>query len=765
MEEGVSASWLRRVNEYRIEGQTLIVCGVDRAGTKGMDSFGGKVMEIRITSPMSDVIRVQACHHRPGHKGVTSFDLDHSLKAAGVVIEDQKDHLLFTSGRLRLRIRKAPFEMRFEDGDALVTRTGGEGMGYMQVRGRGPFMTQRLSLGVGECIYGMGERFGPIVRNGQSVTIWNDDAATVSDLAYKNIPFYLSSRGYGLLVNSPGKVEFEVATERVMQVQFSLPGEGLDYYVFYGPDPKDVLSKYTLLSGRAAVPPAWSFGLWLSTSFTTDYNEATVTEFVEGMAGRGIPLAVFHFDCFWMKERHWCNFQWDRKAFPDPEGMLKRLKARGLKVCLWINPYISQFSELFAEGREKGYLAKRPDGSVCQQDTWQPGMAVVDFTNPAAAKWYCDKLKTLLDMGVDCFKTDFGEVIPTDVVWHDGSDPLMMHNYYAYLYNKTVFDLLEKYHGKGNAIVFARAATVGCQKFPVHWGGDCFATFESMAEDMRGGLSFCTSGPAFWSHDMGGFEGTADAALYKRWVAFGLLSTHSRLHGSNSYRVPWLFDEESVDVMRHFAALKNRLFPYIFSAAHDAADRGWPVMRAMPVEFPGDAACLYLDRQYMLGSSLLVAPVFRQDNIAEYFLPAGRWTDLLTGRIVDGPAWRSETVDFFHLPLFVRPNSIVPMSDSDARPDWKLADELTLNLFEIADGADITACAVATDGAKATFRCRRSGQTISLESSGGATNVRVLLRSIPAAKTITGGKQSDKLPEGLLVAWPDPTRPLTITLA
>src|SRR3954452_10500357 len=584
----------------------------------------------------------------------------------------------------------------------------------MRTPSNGNFLMQRLSMAVGECIYRLGERFSPLVKNGQSIQIWNDDGGTCSDLAYKNIPFYLSSRGYGLLVNSPGRVEFEIGTERVSQVQFAAPGESLDYYVFFGPDPKDVLDKYTRLSGRPSVPPAWSFGLWLSTSFTTQYNEKTVNEFVDGMASRGIPLKVFHFDCFWMKERHWCDFEWDRDAFPDPPAMLKRLKAKGLKVSVWINPYISQLSKLFDEGREQGYFIKRSDGGVYQRDKWQPGMALVDFTNPAARQWYCAKLRALLEMGVDSFKTDFGEIVPDEgVSFHDGSDPKLMRNYYAYLYNKTVFELLEDFHGKNNALVFARSATAGSQKFPVHWGGDCEATFESMAEDLRGGLSFCTSGPAFWSHDIGGFTGTANAALYKRWVAFGLLSTHSRLHGDGSYRVPWLFDEESVTVMRHFARLKNRLFPYLFAAAHDARKHGGPPMRAMHVESRNDPACRYLDRQYMLGSSLLVAPVFRQDDVAEYYVPAGKWTNVLTDEPVEGGRWQTEKLDFMHVPLLVRENSIIPTSGNEQQPQWRAADELTLNLFQIADGAALSVHVHPSDSeGAAEFRCTRRGKSI-----------------------------------------------------
>ena len=238
------------------------------------------------------------------------------------------------------------------------------------------------------------------------------------------------------------------------------------------------------------------------------------------MADRGIPLSVFHFDCFWMRERHWSDFEWDPAAFPDPAGMLKRLKARGLRICVWINSYIAQMSRLFPEGRDKGYFLKRLDGSVYQRDAWQPGMALVDFTNPDAVAWFQSHLKRLMDMGVDCFKTDFAELIPLDVVYHDGSDPERMHNLYSYLYNQCVFELVERERGVGEAMVFARSGTTGSQKFPVHWGGDCWSTFEAMAEDLRGGLSFCSSGPAFWSHDIGGFEGTANPANYKRWVAF-----------------------------------------------------------------------------------------------------------------------------------------------------------------------------------------------------------------------------------------------------
>ena len=353
--------------------------------------------------------------------------------------------------------------------DLAYMKTDWKGDAYVKSVDKDAYMRQQLSLGVGELIYGLGERFAAFTRNGQSIDIWNEDGGTSTDQSYKNIPFYISNRGYGVFVNHTEKVSFEVATEAVTKVEFSVPGESLDYFFFNGPDLKDVLRRYTDLTGKPALPPAWTFGLWLSTSFTTNYDEKTVMSFIDGMLDRGIPLKVFHFDCFWMKDFHWTDFLWDERVFPDPEGMLSRIKAKGLKICVWINPYIAQESVMFDEGMEGGYFLKRPDGSVWQWDMWQPGMAIVDFTNPEAKKWYQKKLEALVDMGVDCFKTDFGERIPTDCVYYDKKNPEKMHNYYTYLYNEAVFEVLEKKKGKDEAVLFARSATAGGQKFPVHW--------------------------------------------------------------------------------------------------------------------------------------------------------------------------------------------------------------------------------------------------------------------------------------------------------
>ncbi|NLY88668.1 MAG: alpha-xylosidase, partial [Firmicutes bacterium] len=459
---------------------------------------------------------------------------------------------------------------------------------------------------------------------------------------------------------------------------------------------------------------------------------------------------------FWMKEFHWTEFQWNKEAFPDPEGMLRRLKEKGLRISVWINPYIAQRSVLFEEGAAKGYLLKREDGTVWQGDLWQPGMGIVDFTNPEACAWYAVKLRSLLELGVDTFKTDFGERIPTDVVYHDGSDPFKMHNYYSYLYNRVVFNVLKEKFGENKAVVFARSATAGSQRYPVHWGGDSFSSYQSMAETLRGGLSLGLCGFGFWSHDIGGFEETATPDLYKRWVAFGLLSSHSRLHGNSSYRVPWLFDEEAVTVLRFFTKLKCRLMPYIYQAACAARDKGLPVLRPMVLEFPDDPGCRYLDTQYMLGDALLVAPVFSEDGEVSYYLPPGEWSNFFTGEKVAGGRWVTEKHGYLSLPLMVRPNHIIAVGSNSLRPDYDFAANVTLHLFNLEEGATATTKVYNMEGRpELSVRAERRGREILVQAGAAGENKpwSLLLRGIviEKIKKVAGGRFEAKNGDSLIL--------------
>lgn len=592
--DGVDALYAREAYELAADATTesLNVLAPTSVVRGRYDTLNLPTFNVDITTPAEGVIRVCAEHWQgateypgfplnadePGNRDYVTVQANGN--GDGEVGVNGADVTLTTGGLTVKVVKGAPWNLTFigEDGKVL-TESAGKSLGRFKLGAESNvtaqpvsefgvtmdgsardesdvFIAIQLHLSVGEDVYGLGERFGAYVKNGQSVDIWNEDGGTASEQGYKDIPFYMTSNGYGVLVNNRGHVSFEIGSEN---------------------------------------------------------TEATINSFIDGMAERDIPLAAFHYDCYWMREFHWCDFEWDKRFFGDIESTLKRLH------------------------EDKGYLVRKPNGEVWQTDFWQAGMGLVDFTNPAAREWFKDKVKALLNQGVDAIKTDFGERIPRDVVWYDGSPKLSMHNWYTQLYNQAVFEAIEETYGKGNACLYARSATVGGQQQPVHWGGDCESTFNGMAQSLRAGLSLTSSGFGFWSHDIGGFEGAfPDPAVYKRWVAFGMLGSHSRLHGSTVYRVPWLFDEEdekngvalvpgqtAVDVVREFTKLKLELMPYVYQLGLQPHVNGTPVMRSMFVEFPDDPACRTLDRQYMFGPSMLVAPVFTYSGEVPYRFRCG----------------------------------------------------------------------------------------------------------------------------------------------
>ena len=592
--DGVDALYAREAYELAADATTesLNVLAPTSVVRGRYDTLNLPTFNVDITTPAEGVIRVCAEHWQgateypgfplnadePGNRDYVTVQANGN--GDGEVGVNGADVTLTTGGLTVKVVKGAPWNLTFigEDGKVL-TESAGKSLGRFKLGAESNvtaqpvsefgvtmdgsardesdvFIAIQLHLSVGEDVYGLGERFGAYVKNGQSVDIWNEDGGTASEQGYKDIPFYMTSNGYGVLVNNRGHVSFEIGSEN---------------------------------------------------------TEATINSFIDGMAERDIPLAAFHYDCYWMREFHWCDFEWDKRFFGDIESTLKRLH------------------------EDKGYLVRKPNGEVWQTDFWQAGMGLVDFTNPAAREWFKDKVKALLNQGVDAIKTDFGERIPRDVVWYDGSPKLSMHNWYTQLYNQAVFEAIEETYGKGNACLYARSATVGGQQQPVHWGGDCESTFNGMAQSLRAGLSLTSSGFGFWSHDIGGFEGAfPDPAVYKRWVAFGMLGSHSRLHGSTVYRVPWLFDEEdekngvalvpgqtAVDVVREFTKFKLELMPYVYQLGLQPHVNGTPVMRSMFVEFPDDPACRTLDRQYMFGPSMLVAPVFTYSGEVSYRFRCG----------------------------------------------------------------------------------------------------------------------------------------------
>ena len=712
--EGIQIDWMGHVESIIHSKKNEVKLLLSRPQRNRGDVLNTPAFTATISSPANGIIAAKFDHWTGVDDGGPHFELFPSQPKLQIE-RKQGQNLHVTSDNLTLDVDISPNNLSFAyaatgaDGESTKRLTGhsfrsiglvsdsnapvyqpSDGL-YAQ---KEHYMLLELDLSVHEKIYGLGERFGPFVKNGQEVVVWQEDGGTSSNLGYKNIPFYMSSRGYGVFINHSGKVMLEIQSERTTRVNIAVQGEELEYMIVAGNNPKDVLSRYTALTGRPSLPPAWSYGLWLTTSFTTSYDEETVTGFLEGFKERNIPLTTFHFDSFWMRSFQWCDFQFDDENFTDATGYLKRLKDRGMKLCVWMNPYIGQASPLFEEGKKNGYFIMRantPRPTVWQTNNWVAGMAIVDFTNPQACEWYASHLKRLMNMGIDAFKTDFGERIPyspAQVKYHDNSDPVRMHNFYSFLYNKCVSEAMQS-AGKDTCL-FARSATAGSQRFPVHWGGDCESTFEAMAETLRGGLSLALSGFAFWAHDIGGFEGKPPPALYKRWVQFGLLSSHSRLHGSSSYRVPWIYEEDGEDekcstVLRDYVKLKLSLMPYLLRVALDAKTHGTPVMRAMFLEFPDDINTYQLDTQYMLGPNLLVAPVFTAGGEVSFYVPltksghGSQWRSWFNHmKIYEEGKWYTETHDFDSLPLLVKPGTVTALNNKVDKPDQEFETALEL---------------------------------------------------------------------------------------
>ena len=559
-------------------------------------------------------------------------------------------------------------------------------------------VTESFHLRQDEHLYGLGEKFTPLDKVGQRIITWTQDAfGSTSERSHKNIPFLLSTRGWGLLLDSGARITWDLGVTSCQSYSISLDANTLDAYVIYGPSLAEIIERYTSLTGTSPLPPKWTFGLWVS-SGGTYRTQADMETLVNGLKTFDIPASVVHIDPWWMEWRKYSDFRWYQEAFPDVEGFITRLHNAGLKLCLWEHPYISIESDLYEFGRERGYFLKRPDGEVyiidyglslaprpdgivriaTPETSWNARVAIIDLTNPQAYTWFKDLHRPLLRQGVDVFKTDFGEDVPADAVFFNGETGATMHNLYPLLYNRCVAEVTEQERGYG--VVWARAATAGSQRYPLYWSGDPAADFDSLACTIRGGLSIGLSGIPFWSNDIGAYRGKPCPRLYVRWAQFGLFCSHSRMHG-DSPREPWIFGQAETAIVRRYVKLRYQLFPYLYSTAHEATHTGKPVMRPLALEFQDDPGGYREDLEYMLGPWLLVAPVYDASNQRRVYLPPGEWFDYWTKTRHKGPAHLLVNAPLDTLPLFVRAGAVIPMSSDEQRIPESLIDPLILEIY------------------------------------------------------------------------------------
>lgn len=591
-----------------------------------------------------------------------------------------------TSGDTTLAIETGPLRFTLsQDGETVLTsitdqhfrgRTRLPAFGRQE--GDQPRWCVSVALTSDTAVYGFGEKFGPLNKRGQLVRGRTEDALGVNtELSYKNIPFCWSPEGWGLLAHTPGTVRHGVGYPQWSHRTYVLEVEddALDLFLFTGA-PATILDRYTALTGRAALPPLWSFGMWLSRAYYKLPQEAIDT--AAELRRRGIPCDVITLDgrAAWEVRTRFA-FEWDKSRFHgpdlDPKKVLDTLRAFDLKVCVWEYPYVSIHSPLFAALEAKGWLLKNHDGKACVFDwvkdpaedpfgkvlTPLPPSGILDFTHPAAAQFWADSHDKLFDDGVDVIKTDFGEQVEDNMVAHNGDSGRRLHNVYPLLYNRCVWNATQRYndaHGRGPAMVWGRDGFIGSQRFPMQWGGDPQTDWEGMAASIRGALGYGMSGVPYYATDVGGFYGAQqpDTELYLRWTANGIFCSHFRYHGIGE-REPWALGAATEVIAKKLLAFRYRLIPYLVGASEQAARTGLPLMRAMPLAFPHDRLARSFEGQYLFGDALLVTPIIRPGGATEVYFPAGEaWYDLDTGERIEGGQVRVMQKTLEQLPAWGR---------------------------------------------------------------------------------------------------------------
>ena len=690
---------LSHVESYADDGSRLTLdCAVE-ALDSGPEFPATVPLTVETLRP--DVLRLTLDPHPEAGEADSALDLDYGVFSEPVdrSVGERAGALELSTGALSVRVSMDPFGIAISDGDRTLVETQSEfrdtkGRPLVRPLGFSEEVVDNWPLGVAEThlslrlspterVFGLGERFGSFDRRGQRVEARvRQPNGVISADAYCPVPFYLSDRGYGLFVDTASDVTFDVGARSPSSLELSLSSTPLSITVFAG-GPKEVLKSYTDLTGRAPSLPAWTFGTWLSRNTYESGDE--VRAVASEARARAFPCDVVHLDPAWAGVEN-LDMEWDHGAFPDPGALCAALHERDLHVSLWEYPYLPVGSERFAEAREAGYLVRGGDGRpyVLRRPSHPATRAgIVDFENESAVRWWAERHRELIQTGIDAFKTDFGEYLPDDSLTAGGSGA-SRHNAYPLAYQRAVAGAFD---GTGKqAVLFSRSGWAGCQRYPVHWGGDSWSTFDAFAASVRAGLSLTLSGFQFWSCDIGGYKPEPTPELYVRWAQWGLLAlSHPRFHGKTP-REPWAFDEEVEGIVTRYARLRYRLLPYLLTHAERSTETGVPLTRAMAIEYPDEPAVSGLATQHLIGPDLLVAPVLSADSRVRVTLPPGEWIDYFDGSRHRGVETLDRSPTLPEIPLFVRAGAVIPTGEPGDRVGPELPDPVVLHVYVPEEG-------------------------------------------------------------------------------
>jgi alpha-D-xyloside xylohydrolase len=569
-----------------------------------------------------------------------------------------------------------------------------------------------FGLSPGEKLFGCGESFTRLDKRGQKLVLWTYDAYSAqTPNMYKPVPFFMSDRGYGVFVHTSAPLTFDLGRSHDGAAVIYLGDDQLDLFFFFG-SPKEILSEYTALTGRAPLPPLWTFGLWMGRQ--TYSSEREVREVAKKLREERIPSDVIHLDTGWPEVPHRCDFEFSRSRFADPEKMLADLREEGFRVSLWQLPYFNPRNRLHREAIEKDFVVLTASGEPPVDD------AVIDLSKPEAERWYREKLAGLLEKGVGIFTADFGEAAPLSGMYASKKGGFHEHNLYPLRYSRAVAGATEEV--TGNGAIFARSAWAGGQRYPLHWGGDAENSNGGMAGTLRGGLSLGLCGFSFWSHFIGGFPYATPENLYRRWLAFGALTSHSRCHGRPPTE-PWEYGEEFTGDFRRTVELRYRLMPYVYAQAAHACRGGHPVLRTLFFEYPEDRTSWLVEDEYFFGTDILVAPLMEEARSRDVYLPPGLWGDYQSGETYEGARWHHVRAGEVPVVMLVRDGAAVPharLAQSTSHIEWS---EIELRVFGPGDSAEGYFCH-PEDGGLHLLRLLRGEDGFALEEDplGGRVN-------------------------------------------
>ncbi|WP_156285780.1 glycoside hydrolase family 31 protein [Oceanivirga salmonicida] len=614
------------------------------------------------------------------HREITekeSIMLDRKIKCVDSNIVDEKDKIILENKKYKIILIKDPFNIKILTKDnkkILSTYQNADNKSldnsypipFSYIRDNKTLkrkMVASFNLNYDEKIFGLGESFTRLNKRGQKLNLWTYDAlgAQSKDM-YKPIPFLISNKGYGIFLHTSARITCDIGHDYDSNMNLYVDDDKLDLFIFLG-TPKEIVSEYTKFTGRAKMPPIWSFGLWMS-RITYD-NEKQVREVVDNFRNLKIPLDVIHLDTGWFEEDWKCNYKFSKRRFENPKKMIKDLNENGVKISLWQLPYITPTNSLYNEAYKNGYYVKGLDGEVPTEDI------IIDFSNNEAINWYKNKLKSLFEIGISAIKVDFGEAAPYNSIYSSGKSGRYEHNLYPLRYNKVVSDITNKCNNEN--IIWARSAWAGSQRYPLHWGGDAEITDGAMAATLRAGLSLGLCGFTFWSNDIGGFTKKSPEELYARWLAFGMMCSHSRAHGQPP-KEPWEYSEEFSNLFKKIVELKYNLLPYILEESQISCNKGYPLIRTLFFEYPDDETCYNIEDQYFLGKKIMIAPLF-EENKGErlVYLPKGIWVNYFNKKEYIGEKYYKIKKEEIPIIMFVKKGTCInkiPIFESTKFIDW-----------------------------------------------------------------------------------------------